>query len=289
MLSSLKEQHFILTLLRLRPTRIRVESMKKLTIILCLTAVFAMPSVAQHRIGGDFGFGVGSSKATGSKNSNTSLVFVLEPQYLYALNEKWEIGGSMTLGTIQWMDKRVREETYFNDYTGNTSTRYIKTKNRTSGFYWAINPTMRYRLIGYEKFGFWLEGLFTLGVEQDAYYETTDGVTNRDKYDFVNFHWGLNFNPVLTYQFTDKFRMETSLGFLGVGLNGLTIISDGEAQSSAVDFGVHLANGSVTNIIDHAGTVVDAYGDVADNYGQLIGGRCLAKRLDLRIGFVYTF
>lgn len=263
--------------------------MKKTTFVLCLLTTFVISANAQHRIGGDLGFGVGSTINNGenSKKSQTLLTFVIEPQYLYAINEKCELGFSMTLGTTQSISKSKYEYDDYNySYSGSSSY-----KSRSSDFYWAINPTARYKIVGYEKFGFWVESLVTLGVEKTGSYsysyEYGESKSEHTTNDWVKLHWGLNFNPVLTYQITDKFRMEAALGFLGLGLNGITYINDGDAKQTAVDFGVHLANGSITNVIDHANTIEDAIFDYY-SMSELLGGRCIAKRLDLRIGFVCT-
>lgn len=258
--------------------------MKKLAIILCLTTAFAMSSVAQHRIGTDLGFGINSTIEKESTDKNCALTFVFEPSYSYAINEKLELGASMSLGTYQLMQEWEETHERYNDY-GNYVTKTDQYKTRISQFNWSVNPFMRNRLIGHEKFGLWIESVANIGIQKDGYYKTTNETLEHDKNKVLDLHWGLNINPVLTYQFTEHFRMDATLGFLGIGLNGYTHFnSDGETAYSIIDFGAHLANGSMTSVIDHINTIVDAGFD-----GKIIAGRFMAKQVDLKIGFVYTF
>ena len=82
--------------------------MKKLSIILCFTAVFVVSTNAQHRIGTDLGFGIYSTVEKESTGKNCALTFVFEPSYSYAINEKLELGVSMSIGTIMIMATTLR-------------------------------------------------------------------------------------------------------------------------------------------------------------------------------------
>ncbi len=257
------------------PDTYRAITMKKFTFTLCTISILTLSANAQHRIGADLGLGINSKVVNESSSRDTYLSFVFDPSYSYAINEKLELGASMTFGTFQNISKSKES----NDFESVSST-----KNRYSQFFWSINPSLRCRLVGHEKFGLWLESSVNLGVQQDANYATSDDVKVKEKSEYTDLHWGLNVNPVLTYQFTEHFRMDATLGFLGIGLNGYSCLNEGKAQYSVIDFGAHLANGSITNLIDHYGTIAEMLSD-----DKAAGGSFIAKRVDFKIGFIYTF
>lgn len=213
---------------------------------------------AHHQLGGDLGIGVQATIVNGSSNNESMLNFNIEPQYIYAINNKYEVGVSLTLATWQ----------------------IIAPSNRESNFVWAVNPIARFHIIGNEKIGFWIETKATLGMSTDRKHTDTEIKGNG-----VNLQWGVNINPVLTYQISKHFRMETTFGFLGVGLNGYTYLDGGEAKYTTIDFGTHISNGSLTTVIEHTGLITDHIMN-KKGYAQ---GRFLAKMVDFQIGFAYTF
>ena len=230
--------------------------MKKNFLLCSFLVLLSCGCFAQSRIGGDLGFGIYAKTQNGSSNKNINLNFNIEPRYAYMLNEKWEIGGSLTLGTWQTIQN-----------------------SRTSNFVWAINPFARFRMVGNEKIGFWLETKGTLGTSTVRNYNNSN-VSGSG----LNLQWGFNVNPVLTYQITDHLRLDATFAFLGVGLNGYTHI-DGGITGSTIDFGAHLSNGSFTTVIDHVNSIMD-YG-----WGNspLAQGMFAAKMVDFQIGFSYSF
>lgn len=227
--------------------------MKRKILLFNLLMLFSV-SFAQSRLGGDFGFGIQAN----TSDNGCSLNFNIELKYTYAINDKWEIGGSVTLGTWQ---------TIYN--------------SRKSNFVYALNPLVRFLVVGNERIGFWLDGKVTIGAS------TTRVINNygRMSGSGMDLHWGINVNPVLTYQITDKLRLDATFGLLGIGLNGITHL-DGGATNTTIDFGAHLSNGSLTNVIDHVNTIVDYGSSSNPPFAQ---GRFLAKMVDFQIGFVYAF
>lgn len=217
--------------------------MKKLYLLFSIIMLSTFTSIAQNRIGGDFGFGI-----QGIPDHGVSFMLNIEPRYTYALNDKWEVGASIAFGASTSL------------YNGNIH------------FDWSINPLVRFRVVEINNFGFWLEPKAGLGTSHDL-----------DKR--VNLHWGMNINPVFTYQLSERFRLDATLGFLGVGLNSFTAFYNGEAGYTYVDFGAHLANGSLTSIIEH---VEAAFMYLMSN-GQTVEARNFLKPADFQIGFVYMF
>jgi len=228
----------------------------KRNILLCsLLVISFVGCFAQSRIGGDFGFGI-YAKTGSSININLNI----EPRYTYMLNDKWEVGGSLSIGTSQAIT------------TGRGGD------ERSSNFVWAVNPLARFLLVGNEKIGFWLEAKGTLGTSSTGFHDDKHDIAGNGIY----LQWGLNANPVLTYQITEHLRLDATFAFLGIGLNGSTYFNNG-AEYSLIDFGAHLSNGSFTNIVDHVETIV--------SYGSLprAQGLFTAKMVDFQIGFSYSF
>jgi len=232
----------------------------KRNILLCsLLVISFVGCFAQSRIGGDFGFGIYAKTINGSSNKDININLSIEPRYTYMLNDKWEVGGSLSIGTSQ----------------------SIITKNRASNFVWAVNPLARFLLVGNERIGFWLETKGTLGTSSMRVHDKMGNITGNG----IDLQWGLNANPVLTYQITEHFRLDATFAFLGIGLNGSTYFNNG-AKSSIINFGAHLSNGSFTTVVDHVETIVD-YAFTSDiPYAQ---GLFTAKMVDFQIGFSYSF
>lgn len=179
--------------------------MKKLFFIIAL-AIAATTTYAQMYLAGTLGFGFNGGKQT-TKAQETSIEvktpstisFQFTPSVGYYITDKFLIGGAFNIGTTG--------ETDFNN-DGNIAT-------KTTSFNWAIVPYARYKCVGLDKFGVWMEGAINLGGATGKI--TVGNTTTKQPYTTL---YGINFYPVLTYDLTDRLTLETGLRILALGFNG---------------------------------------------------------------------
>ena len=179
--------------------------MKKLFFIIAL-AIAATTTYAQMYVAGTLGLGFDGGKQTTKVQETTTEVkspstasFQLTPAVGYYITDKFLIGGALSIGTTG--------RTEFDNDGG------IATK--TTSFNWAIVPYERYKCVGLDKFGVWMEGAINLGGATGKI--TVGNTTTKQPY---TTSYGINFYPVLTYDLTDRLTLETGLRILALGFNG---------------------------------------------------------------------
>jgi hypothetical protein len=215
--------------------------MKK--VFLTLAVVFGMiaSANAQLVVGGglSFGGGVSSTKQNGGfgdqfKTSNFNFGFA--PKVGYIINEKVEVGGILNLGYSENTTyTQIRD---ISDPANPGEARNVKDFKRGS-FKWDIMPYARYRCFEYNGFGFWIEGVLSLGTEtegrrtfyaygsdKDNAQRTSEQAKTMTKTQFADGHKYLLFNgafyvqPVITYTINEHWVLDFQLELLSLGLGG---------------------------------------------------------------------
>ncbi len=212
--------------------------MKRLFFIIAL-AIAATTTYAQMYLAGTLGFGFNGGKQT-TKAQETSIEvktpstisFQFTPSVGYYITDKFLIGGAFNIGTTG--------ETDFNN-DGNIAT-------KTTRFSWAIVPYARYKCVGLEKFGVWMEGAINLGGSTGK--TTTGNITTKLPY---TTSYGINFYPVLTYDLTERLTLETGLRILALGFNGSvttekTTVADQAITNKTTQNGFTFAAGGTSDI-----------------------------------------
>ena len=153
---------------------------------------------AQDFIGGSFGFDVNAntffaSEALGRTSHSTINV---APDLGWFVGDKWAVG--------------IRPAVGFGLNMGPENDR-IRT------FSLEIVPYARYRLLAYNRFGFWAE------ADPRLYYSQSKGETT----DVRTTIYGASLLPVLTYQLNSHISMESRLNLLSLSLSGWRIDNNG--------------------------------------------------------------
>jgi hypothetical protein len=181
--------------------------MKKVFLTM-LISVLGMGFVnAQIYVGGSLSLGASSTKPeVGEDRTNSS--FTLAPEVGYRLSPDFEVGASLTIANS----------------TTDDGTTEVKSNS------WALSPYARYSFIEFGKFSIWGQaGLSLSGGEANAQKSTS---------------FGLNIQPVLKYNLSDKFDLLTNLNFLNIGFSQ-TSIKD-VSTTARFNFGVN--SGNVANL-----------------------------------------
>ena len=178
---------------------------------------------AQDYVGGSFSFNGGSSHVSGSVNASNATVN-LSPDLGWFIGERWAVG--------------VRPRIGF----GNGTSGDNESKTFTLG----INPYARYLLLSHNRFGVWGEATPNFSYSRSNQY--IDG--NRTGYN-RSFSYGVDILPVLTYQLSNHFSLESRLNVFSFGLRE-THTSAGDYASDSFNCGL---KASTTDIFGALGDV----------------------------------
>jgi hypothetical protein len=173
--------------------------MKKLFITIALALATAVACNAQYFVGGSLGLSTHSSKTEidgyGTVKSPSTFGFSITPKVGYYLNPKVAVGLSASFG--------------YSDSTIYTTT--PKTEVKT--YSWSVSPFARYSFLQFGKFSVLAEA--TVGINGSSLKtketSTVDGIST--------FGYGVNVAPILSYDISKKFSLETKLNFLALGFN----------------------------------------------------------------------
>ena len=171
-------------------------------IILGLVALFLFctgNASAQDFIGGSISFDVNANTFFASeKLGRTSHSTInVAPDLGWFVGDKWAVGIRPAVG-----------------FGLNTSPE----NDRIRTFSLEIVPYARYRLLAYNRFGFWAE------ADPRLYYSQSKGETT----DVRTTTYGASLLPVLTYQLNSHLSMESRLNLLSLSLSGWHIDNNGD-------------------------------------------------------------
>ena len=177
---------------------------------------------AQDFIGGSFSFDVNAYKTTASATSGTSTHSTINvaPDLGWFVGDKWAVG--------------IRPAIGFGLNTGPENDR-IRT------FSLEIIPYARYRLLAYNRFGFWAE------VDPRLYYSQSNGETT----DVRTTIYGASLLPVLTYQLNSHISLESRLNLLSLSLLGCHLVSNGN-ETDLFNYGL---GASTKDVMDTLGAI----------------------------------
>ena len=158
--------------------------MKRITVsvLVALLAIVSIQAGAQSYIGGTVSFGTSSN----SSGAGVLTSFGVSPDLGWFLSDKCAVG--------------IRPAASFS-FGGNSQ--------RSCSF--GMTPYLQYRLFNYNRFGLWAEGDASLGWS----FSRVGGIeTSR------NFSYSLRALPVLTFDISDRVRLQTRLGFFSIHVSG---------------------------------------------------------------------
>lgn len=240
--------------------------MKKL--FLTLAVVFGMVAAANAQlvVGGAIGFGVDANTGTTKAGDmgvtfkdQVDFTFGFAPRVGYIINEKWEVGGKLSLDYGQTMNYDV----LFNA-SGKDGKAFKDFKD--SQFTWAIQPYARFRCFEVKGFALWIEGVGSIGTSilskrhYYAYeYDATIVGRTQAAADALNdaqpkvssFNGSLQFQPVLTYALNEHWVLETGLNFLGFNLGGKVFTTEtaaGKTTRNTFDFGLNVNSDNIATL-----------------------------------------
>lgn len=240
--------------------------MKKL--FLTLAVVFGMVAAANAQlvVGGGIGFGVNTYNGTVKSGDlgvtakdRVDFTFGFVPRVGYIINEKWEVGGKLSLDYNQTMNYDI-----LTNASGKDGKAFKDFKD--SQFTWAIQPYARFRCFEVKGFALWIEGVGSIGTSilskrhYYAYeYDATIVGRTQAAADALNealpkrssFNGSLAFQPVLTYSLNEHWVLETSLNFLGFNLGGEVITTEtaaGKSTRNTFDFGLNVNSDNIATL-----------------------------------------
>lgn len=204
--------------------------MKKLLFVFafCCAGIVAN---AQLYLGGSVNINVAGTKFNSddnddTKNKNSS--FSLGPRIGYILDEKWEIGGSLSI------------------YTSKLTTEENGPENINKNTGWILSPFAQYNVLTVNKFALKFHGSAYLGTSKTKH--ETDG---HEDSSLSAFMCGFGIDPMLTYSLNEHFRLETTLNFLGIGLNSTTSkYDDTDDKQTNTNFILNANSHEIVNVGD---------------------------------------
>jgi len=179
--------------------------MKKtiLSIIIALSSIISVN--AQFNIGGSVSFNTSIMKPEMGGDKEVSNSFSVSPSIGYRLNEKWEVGISLTINSFDSKQPlfSVSNEGNFVDMT----------VNETKAKEYFIETYVRYQLVRFNKFS--IHGLFNVYAGKGESENTFFSLKENTDYTL----WGANICPVLMFDLSNKFSVFANLNFLNLGFS----------------------------------------------------------------------
>lgn len=215
--------------------------MKK--VLLSLAVAFGMiaSANAQLVVGGGINFG---GWTTSDKTNNnvgdtykySTFQFGFTPKVGYLINEKLEVGAGIGLS---YSEQMIYTQVYDAANPG------VNGKNvkdyKDPEFSWAIKPYARYRFFEVNGFGFWLEGVASLGtsteglnhyyaygsateVDGSGLWRSADDAKALNKkpagHKYSKFNGSFKVQPVITYTINEHWVLDLQLELLSLNLGG---------------------------------------------------------------------
>ena len=177
---------------------------------------------AQDFIGGSFSFDVNANTffASETLGRTSHSTINVAPDLGWFVGDKWAVG--------------IRPAVGFGLNTDPENDR-IRT------FSLEIVPYARYRLLAYNRFGFWAE------ADPRLYYSQSKGETT----DVRTTIYGASLLPVLTYQLNSHISMESRLNLLSLSLSGWHIDNNGHET----DVFIYGLGASTNDVMDTLGAI----------------------------------
>lgn len=218
--------------------------MKK--VFLTLAVVFGMiaSANAQLVVGGGINFGgyVDNAKTTSTPGGDTykysTFQFGFTPKVGYLINEKLEVGAGIGLN---YSESMVYTQIYDITDPANPGKGKNVKDYKDPEFSWAIKPYARYRFFEVNGFGFWLEGVASLGTSTEGrnhYYaygsanevdgsglwrSADDAKALNEKpagHKYSKFNGSFKVQPVITYTINEHWVLDLQLELLSLNLGG---------------------------------------------------------------------
>lgn len=183
--------------------------MKKLFLTVALAAATLIGANAQLFVGGNLGLNFSTEDGDGTiVETEKSFGFNIAPKVGYSLNEKFSVGGIVSFG-----------------YNKNTDELVMGGDAETSITSWGVMPFARYNFLTFGKVNFGAEAQLGFG-----------GQSIKDAYSTLNI--GLNVKPVVAWNISDNFALETYLNFASLGFNYASTNPEVGDKTSATSFGL---------------------------------------------------
>lgn len=197
--------------------------MKKLYALAVATLIGFMAN-AQLYVGGSVGFNCQSGKETSIKGEEmdpglghvertTCITVAFAPTVGYRINGKWAVGIDLD---AYWTNNGVSRQR-------NTSKDSQMQTYGERG--WFLRPFVRYNLFRIKKFGMDLKFDGRIGTSKNS----TVGVNIVKFYNYLNY--GVSLSPVLTFDITGHFALESTLGIASIGWAGYKSDMTGGGQT----------------------------------------------------------
>lgn len=193
--------------------------MKKFFITIALALATVTVCNAQYFVGGSIGLSTHSSKTEidgdgyGTIKSPSTLGFSISPKVGYYLSPKVAVGLSASFG---YRDSTI----YSNTTTPNTTVK---------AYSWSVSPFARYTFLQFGKLSVLAEA--TVGINgtssKTKVTSSVDGVST--------FGYGVNVAPILSYDISKNFSLETKLNFLALGYNYTKTKTPAEISSTGTE------------------------------------------------------
>jgi len=180
--------------------------MKKiiLTVAIALSGIISIN--AQFNIGGSVNFNTSIMKPDmEDKDKEVSNSFSISPSIGYRLNEKWEVGISLTVNSFD-----SKQLMFLTDNEGNIGDMIVNESNTKESL---IGTYVRYRIVKFNKFS--VHGFFKVYAgrgESENSFLFSMGNSNYTL-------WGANICPVLMFDLSNKFSILANVNFLNLGFS----------------------------------------------------------------------
>ncbi|MDR3706441.1 MAG: outer membrane beta-barrel protein [Paludibacteraceae bacterium] len=189
--------------------------MKKIFITIALALVTATVCTAQFFVGANLGLSSHSAKneidGVGTVKSPSSFGLNIAPKFGYYFNPKFAVGLSGSFG--------------LSDSTIYTSP----TKTKDKYYTWSVSPFVRYAFLQFGKFSVLAEtNVYVAG--SSSKYEVESSVDGPS-----TIGYGVNVAPILSFDVSKKFSLETKLNFLKLGYSYSKIKTPAEISSTATE------------------------------------------------------
>lgn len=184
-------------------------------------------------VGGSFGLSASDSHYSRSGSLQSLFNLSVAPDFGWRFKENLSAGFRPTFGFLRMT-------------TGDQEIRSTSV---------GINPYVRYRVVGFHRFGLWAEADANMDFKQE--WNLNDGMTISKTRTYSQ---GIQALPVLTWQLNKHISLETRLNIFSFGLTNSHAEYNDNAELNSVSFGLNA-------------TSKDIFGDLGD----------------ITVGFLYSF
>lgn len=178
--------------------------MKRIVLAMFMAVAGLVTAHAQFRVGGGLGVNIDVSE-----DDNTKTYVYLTPEFAWAMNDKWEFGGQLSLSS---------------------TTEEVLDKSR---FGWSLTPYARFTFYRTGKVAFFCDGFVTIGGGKYSY-EVEDGHDVDESGTAV----GVGLRPGISFDLNEHLCLQSTFGALSYTSN-----DDYVAGMAPSGFGFNMNNG----------------------------------------------